>query len=150
MAHVENETFLKVFVTVGTTDFDSLVTELDCEEFVELIKCKGCIQLVVQYGRGAHIPHYLSESCPRNGITFESFRFKDSLESFMKDATLVISHAGNGPASCSVSTHLRPCTPAATGAGSITEALSLNKALMVCPPFPHPLRATCALVRLCL
>lgn len=100
----------RIFVTVGTTEFNSLIEAIDCEEFLNLIVRKGCRHLVIQIGRGEVEPSYLVDICPTVDIVLEVFRFKPSLTSDMREADLIICHAG---------------------AGSITEALSLNKQVMV-------------------
>ncbi len=65
---------------------------------------------MVQIGRGKVEPTFLPEACIREGIGFEIFRFKPTLSENMAAADLIICHAG---------------------AGSITEALSLQKKVMV-------------------
>lgn len=99
-----------IFVTVGTTEFNCLIEAIDSEEFLNAAVQLGCKRLVVQIGRGDVEPTFLSEVCSSVGIVFESFRFKPSLTADMQSADLVICHAG---------------------AGSITEALSLEKHVMV-------------------
>lgn len=88
------KTYSKIFVTVGTTDFDSLILALDTPDFFEFIRTKECKKLTVQYGRGTHVPEYLAGVCEHHNIDFECFRFKDSLDRCMIEATLIICHAG--------------------------------------------------------
>jgi beta-1,4-N-acetylglucosaminyltransferase len=102
--------FTNIFVTVGTTDFNTLIEAIDSEEFLNLIVRKGCKRLVIQIGRGELEPSYLPEVCSSVDIELEVFRFKPALTADMQGADLVICHAG---------------------AGSITEALSLQKQVMV-------------------
>lgn len=45
-----------VFVTVGTTSFDSLVRAVDTREVREALFKKGYTDLVIQMGRGSYIP----------------------------------------------------------------------------------------------
>lgn len=45
-----------VFVTVGTTCFDSLVRAVDTQEVREALFKKGYTHLVIQMGRGTYIP----------------------------------------------------------------------------------------------
>lgn len=45
-----------VFVTVGTTSFDSLVRAVDTPEVREALFKKGYTDLVIQMGRGSYIP----------------------------------------------------------------------------------------------
>mmetsp|Transcript_25370 Transcript_25370/g.37418 ORF Transcript_25370/g.37418 Transcript_25370/m.37418 type:complete len:173 (-) Transcript_25370:95-613(-) len=103
--------FNRVFVTVGTTDFDALISVIDSQEFLDFLKTVKCERIEVQYGRGSTAPSFLNENCSRYGIEFNSFRFKDSLAECMASSSFIICHAG---------------------AGSITEALSMKKYVMVC------------------
>ncbi|XP_008325117.1 UDP-N-acetylglucosamine transferase subunit ALG13 homolog [Cynoglossus semilaevis] len=95
-----------VFVTVGTTSFDELIETVTTSETVQAIKARGYERLVLQVGRGSVLP--AADSCPH--ITLEAFRFKDSIAEDVKQADLVISHAG---------------------AGSCLEAMGAGKSLLV-------------------
>lgn len=99
-----------IFVTVGTTDFNNLIEAIDCEEFLNSIVRKDCKRLVIQIGRGNVEPTYLPDVCSSVDIDLEIYRFKPTLSEDMQAADLIICHAG---------------------AGSITEALSLQKHVMV-------------------
>lgn len=77
-----------VFVTVGTTQFDDLVSEVTKRETVKLFNRLGYSKIVVQFGSGA-IPKLKHRG-------FSSFDFKNSLQSDMEAADLIISHAGAG------------------------------------------------------
>ncbi|MGO9136834.1 MAG: PssE/Cps14G family polysaccharide biosynthesis glycosyltransferase [Syntrophales bacterium] len=68
-----------IFVTVGTTAFDSLIKSVD--EISNQIK----EEIICQIADGKYIP----EHC-------EYFRFKPSLEKEFKNADLVICHGGAG------------------------------------------------------
>jgi UDP-N-acetylglucosamine transferase subunit ALG13 len=68
-----------IFVTVGTTDFDELIQRMD-----ELAPELG-EEVVSQIARGSYRP--------RNG---RYFRFAPSLDSYLADARLVVSHGGLG------------------------------------------------------
>ena len=102
----------RVFLTVGTTSFDSLIEAVDTEAFLEVMRACGCQELVLQIGRGSYLPSkYLTvETCSQHGISFEYFRFKPTLADEMAAADLVISHCG---------------------AGSVLEAVTLQKLLLV-------------------
>ena len=102
----------RVFITVGTTEFDSLVSTLDaeCEKFVKILKESGCKELVLQLGRGTVLPQKLPAACEKLGIAFEYFRFKPTLSEDMQKADMIISHCG---------------------AGSVLEAVTLGKVLVV-------------------
>ncbi|XP_029021864.1 UDP-N-acetylglucosamine transferase subunit ALG13 homolog [Betta splendens] len=95
-----------VFVTVGTTSFDELIENITTLDAVQALKARGYERLVLQVGRGSLLP--TADSCPL--IRVEAFRFKDSIAEDMKQADLVISHAG---------------------AGSCLEALGAGKPLLV-------------------
>ncbi|XP_052529543.1 putative bifunctional UDP-N-acetylglucosamine transferase and deubiquitinase ALG13 [Tympanuchus pallidicinctus] len=81
-----------VFVTVGTTSFDELIAAVSSPAAEEVLRSRGCRQLVLQIGRGALQP------APQHGPAFvrEVFRFKESLTEDLRSADLVISHAGAG------------------------------------------------------
>ncbi|XP_049442625.1 UDP-N-acetylglucosamine transferase subunit ALG13 homolog [Epinephelus fuscoguttatus] len=95
-----------VFVTVGTTSFDELIETVTCPEAVQALKARGYERFVLQVGRGSLLPD--ADSCPH--VRLEAYRFKDSIAEDMKQADLVISHAG---------------------AGSCLEALGAGKPLLV-------------------
>jgi beta-1,4-N-acetylglucosaminyltransferase len=109
MASSSSLVFKTIFVTVGTTDFDMLITAIDTPEFVSFIKSRGCRKLIVQIGRGRKEPQYITNLS--EAITVEVYRYKPSLAADMTSADLILSHAG---------------------AGSISEALQLRKTLIVC------------------
>jgi len=68
-----------IFVTVGTTDFESLIETVDklAPEIDEKIIC--------QVGKNKYLP----SNC-------DYFRFKNSLEDYFDKASLVITHGGAG------------------------------------------------------
>eukprot|EP01083_Nonionella_stella_P117786 351367_1 len=104
-----------VFVTVGTTQFDSLIASVSSVEFLQKIALHGFRRLVIQYGTGAppalvtanKIGHnhnsssgttrvkLTDEGCDID-ISWEAYRFKSSLEPDMQNADLIVSHAGAG------------------------------------------------------
>lgn len=45
-----------VFVTVGTTSFDSLVKAVDTQEVKDQLSRKGYTHLLIQMGRGVYSP----------------------------------------------------------------------------------------------
>lgn len=49
-----------VFVTVGTTCFDSLVKAVDNQEVQDELLRRGFTDLVIQMGRGSYIPRKVS------------------------------------------------------------------------------------------
>lgn len=121
----------RVFVTVGSTEFNSLIELCDSESFHELLRRRGYNSLRLQFGRGAHIPTLSAEADPNDisSITSTSsrigaavvgggssewrsdcYRYKPSLAGDMSSASLIIGHAG---------------------AGTVLEALRLAKPLIV-------------------
>lgn len=102
--------FPRVFVTVGTTEFDEFVAQIDTTEFILALKQIQCTQLTLQIGRGKHEPRKLELECGSQGIDFHWFRFKPTLDEEMRSADLIISHCG---------------------AGSIIECISLQKPFIV-------------------
>ncbi|GAA0187069.1 hypothetical protein LIER_34357 [Lithospermum erythrorhizon] len=50
-----------VFVTVGTTSFDSLVRAMDNKNVQEELFRKGYTHLLIQMGRGTYIPNKVVE-----------------------------------------------------------------------------------------
>lgn len=90
-----------VFVTVGTTKFEALVRVIDDPEFADLLVSQGYTDLVIQKGAGEYIPQRL---CPGgassvkldNGLTVSYFDFTPSLANHIREAALVVSHAGSG------------------------------------------------------
>jgi beta-1,4-N-acetylglucosaminyltransferase len=105
-----------LFLTVGTTNFDQLVAQLnaDATRFVDWLVANRFTRVVFQLGHGKVLPDALqaassslrSVSSPR----IEYFRHSPGIVTWMSHAALIISHAG---------------------AGSIMEALRLNKPLLV-------------------
>lgn len=51
--------YKNVFITVGTTKFESLMKTLDSELFYATIKSLGCEKLVIQKGSGEFTPSHL-------------------------------------------------------------------------------------------
>lgn len=93
-----------VFVTVGTTKFDGLITSITKPSTLEALKRKGYSKMTLQIGNGTFIPE------PSNIIKITSYKFKPDLGPDMSNNDLIISHGG---------------------AGSIMQALDYNKALLV-------------------
>lgn len=90
-----------VFVTVGTTHFDELISATDTKEFAAAVCNAGYKRLIIQAGEGSYIPHRLfpsdSNSCKlRNGIDVEWFSYAPSLDPYFSVSKLVITHAGAG------------------------------------------------------
>ena len=94
-----------VFATVGTTSFPALGDTLLTAEVLAALHAQGYRKLVLQLGRG---PEPQIPSTPP--LKIEWYRFKPSLEPDMREASLLVSHAG---------------------AGSILEGMRLQKLMLV-------------------
>jgi beta-1,4-N-acetylglucosaminyltransferase len=99
-----------VFVTVGTTRFDKLVSAATSTMALEWMTAQGYDTLVVQYGTGLEpqIPEQYTAATAR--LSIQTYRFQPSLEKDMQRADLILSHAG---------------------AGTVMEALRMEKTLIV-------------------
>ncbi|KRZ52366.1 Intersectin-1 [Trichinella nativa] len=101
------EKYFRLFVTVGSTEFDNLIAAVTSDSVLSALKSIGVGEIRLQIGRGRH------ESVSNLQITEPSivfYRYKNSLAEDLKWADLVISHAG---------------------AASCLEALELEKPLLV-------------------
>ena len=81
---------MKVFVTVGTTRFDSLVREVLRETVTQTLKDRGYTSIKVQAGKSV-VPS--SENTP---VGVEVYDYKPSLREDIAEADLVVAHAGAG------------------------------------------------------
>ena len=70
---------MKIFVTVGTTSFDSLIRFVD-EKFQ-----KNEYEVTLQISEGKYIPK-----------NFEYFQFSENIDFYYKNCDIVITHAGAG------------------------------------------------------
>jgi beta-1,4-N-acetylglucosaminyltransferase len=87
-----------VFITIGTTEFNELMAELDSAEFLAVLQGLGFTDIVLQFGRGSHVFRVLTpETCTdRFGMTIRSMAFTATIEEEIRSADLVIGHAGAG------------------------------------------------------
>jgi len=74
---VANDPF--IFVTVGSTDFDALISAID--NLAPSLQMRG----IMQIGHGQYVP-----------TNMPCFRFAPSLEPFYEQSSLVIAHGGLG------------------------------------------------------
>lgn len=86
-----------VFVTVGSTKFDALVQATVSEPVLTALQTKGFVRIVLQRGNseldfGASTQHSLT--IKKAGVDIEVWKFKPSIQDDIKQADLVISHAG--------------------------------------------------------
>ncbi|XP_071726019.1 uncharacterized protein [Rutidosis leptorrhynchoides] len=89
-----NESKTSVFVTVGTTSFDSLVKTVDTDQVKEALLKKGYTHLIIQMGRGSYFPK--KSNGEYGSLAVDYFTFSSSIADYLKSASLVISHAGSG------------------------------------------------------
>jgi beta-1,4-N-acetylglucosaminyltransferase len=82
-----------IFVTVGTTRFDLLIEMITQPSALDWMKSNGYTDLIIQYGKGNEpiIPE--NTAAP---LKCQTYSFQSSLEKDMKEADLIISHAGAG------------------------------------------------------
>ncbi|PIK46742.1 hypothetical protein BSL78_16406 [Apostichopus japonicus] len=81
-----------VFVTVGTTSFDTLVEVVSSESLCDKLQELGYTTVTIQIGRGKFEPNPIN----RSNFELSYFRYKDSISQDINSADLVISHAGAG------------------------------------------------------
>jgi beta-1,4-N-acetylglucosaminyltransferase len=91
-----------IFVSVGSTHFDELISIIDSPEFIKLATDLGYGKIVAQTGKYGRQIHNLTDA-------FQYAR-PDEMKSYFESADLVIGHGG---------------------AGTIMEALKLGKPLLV-------------------
>lgn len=101
-------------VTVGTTEFETLIQVLDCDTFYNALLEKGFVRLLMQIGRGKYIPTCGGEadadasswshkwqsknvaSGQNKSLQIEVCRYRSSLSDDLRAADLVVSHCGAG------------------------------------------------------
>lgn len=77
--------YKKIFVTVGTTEFDSLLKKLSERELYDILKNHlGCKELTIQYGRGEKVEFKYFDD-----IKVQMFGLKDSILDDIESADLV-------------------------------------------------------------
>jgi beta-1,4-N-acetylglucosaminyltransferase len=88
----------QALVTVGTTKFDDLISELEtrADEFCAILASRGIRKVFVQFGNGTIEPRNLKLVAEKYFDSVEVFRFKPMLKEIIGENTLLISHAGAG------------------------------------------------------
>ncbi|CAG8486006.1 Glycosyltransferase Family 1 protein [Gigaspora rosea] len=100
-----------VFVTVGSTGFDQVISLLTSSPSLQILKSLGYTKLNIQYGKSREsYNEAMKVSNIPNEIQIIGYDYKTSLDQDMSESDLIISHAGSG---------------------SILESLRLNKPLIV-------------------
>lgn len=85
--------FSTIFITVGTTSFNSLLEAVNTVEIAEIIRKLNCSKLIIQYGRGEQME---MDTTLFAGIEVEVYGLKKSIIEDINRADLVIGHAGAG------------------------------------------------------
>uniref|UniRef100_A0A0B7AAC8 UDP-N-acetylglucosamine transferase subunit ALG13 n=2 Tax=Arion vulgaris TaxID=1028688 RepID=A0A0B7AAC8_9EUPU len=98
----------KLFVTVGTTKFNSLIREVTTNDALKTLAKLGFSDILLQIGRGEYEPSNVNDASDIPHVSY--YRLKDSISDDIAQADLVISHAG---------------------AGSIIDSLSAGKSVLV-------------------
>lgn len=82
-----------IFVTVGSTGFDQIISLVTSNTFLQLLISQGFAKLVVQYGKSQNSFIKMQNNLI-NEIEIIGYDYKPSLREDMKNADLIISHAG--------------------------------------------------------
>uniref|UniRef100_A0AAG5CSS4 UDP-N-acetylglucosamine transferase subunit ALG13 n=1 Tax=Anopheles atroparvus TaxID=41427 RepID=A0AAG5CSS4_ANOAO len=88
------KSFKKVFVTVGTTQFDELVRAVIATDALQKLASLGCETLTIQFGKG--LEPDLRNVNKQTTISITGYSLKSSIADDIQKADLVISHAGAG------------------------------------------------------
>ncbi|XP_062536467.1 UDP-N-acetylglucosamine transferase subunit ALG13 homolog [Armigeres subalbatus] len=91
---MKGPTYERVFVTVGTTQFEDLINAVNDAAVVAELRRMGCRKLVLQIGRGRD-PKIVPDLYG-NDIEVQFYDLKSSIAEDIEQADLVISHAGAG------------------------------------------------------
>ncbi|GAB0097813.1 UDP-N-acetylglucosamine transferase subunit ALG13 homolog [Sergentomyia squamirostris] len=83
--------FRRIFITVGTTYFTDLITVVKSPEMAEVLRDLDCEEMTVQSGKES-----LKFGEEFDGIATNVYSVALSIEEDIKEADLVISHAGAG------------------------------------------------------
>jgi beta-1,4-N-acetylglucosaminyltransferase len=121
--------YTKVFATVGTTRFDSLVSALLEPRVLAALSKRGAEQLTVQHGSSP----WPSNASNTSELRVNGYDYKKDIGADMKGADLVISHAGKSKdlALCRQNDATYILNALYLGSGSILEALRAGKPLIV-------------------
>jgi beta-1,4-N-acetylglucosaminyltransferase len=121
---------MRVFVTVGSTKFDSLVQTVLSEPVLAALRDRGYDNVTVQCGNMSSTKDWFpGTSYSINGSSIELFRFKPSLEDDYGAADLIISHAGAQRTDYNV----RAPGLRRAGSGTILDVLRKAKPLIIVP-----------------
>jgi UDP-N-acetylglucosamine transferase subunit ALG13 len=116
-------------LTVGSTSFPDLIAAVLARPALNALRAAGFDELLVQYGRSALPPGWISTGRPATGLTPEGltvtpFSFRDGIEDLYPGVDLVISHAGAS---------LRPSSPALL---TVLRGLTVSPTIRLQVPAP--------------
>lgn len=86
----------KVFVTVGTTEFNELIETIAQKKVLEILVRLGYSKLVIQIGRGRSDAVESLDKLVNFPLEIFWYRFKKNIKEDISTADLVISHGGAG------------------------------------------------------
>ncbi|XP_075150027.1 alg13 UDP-N-acetylglucosaminyltransferase subunit [Haematobia irritans] len=88
-------TIRTVYVTVGSTKFDSLLQKITSDEILKILKKKGCKKLILQIGKGQRIDE--TKIAYEYDIQVEQYDFKiEPKRMDIINSDLIVGHAGAG------------------------------------------------------
>jgi len=85
-----------MLITVGTTNFDILITALDNEEFYLLLEKNGFTKLILQIGNTGTYTPSVFKTLKLKSLEVEVVKLVPKFEDFIKSSEYVISHCGAG------------------------------------------------------
>jgi beta-1,4-N-acetylglucosaminyltransferase len=85
---------MSLFITVGSTGFDQLVETTTTTEFLSSLKALGIRKVTYQYGSSESIFNKNMQAYNGPVIDMDGYKYKPNIEEDMKNADIIISHAG--------------------------------------------------------
>lgn len=116
-----------LFITVGSTGFDSLIEWTTSNEFLCFIYKLNIKRIIFQYGSSEPIFVKNIQEYTGPKMEIEGYRYKSSITNDILAADIIISHAGN----ITCQSTKRIAYSIATGSGTMLQTLRLSKKLIV-------------------
>lgn len=116
-----------LFITVGSTGFDSLIEWTTSNEFLCFIYKLNIKRIIFQYGSSEPIFVKNIQEYTGPKMEIEGYRYKSSITNDILAADIIISHAGN----ITCQSPKRNAYSIATGSGTMLQTLRLSKKLIV-------------------
>ncbi|XP_017083223.1 UDP-N-acetylglucosamine transferase subunit ALG13 homolog [Drosophila eugracilis] len=86
----------RVYITVGTTKFDALISSISSDSALKALEKRKCTKLVIQHGNSQPLTEEkILDIRKSHGIYIEQYKFRPNIED-IKSADLIIGHAGAG------------------------------------------------------